>query len=70
MAFGADDRAAAGSFAFHFTPVLVVDRDDVDSNQARADFGERKIDVAHCGLSRLRGRRLDHCGDRHEQQRE
>ena len=44
VALGRDDGSAAGRLAFELASVLVVDRDDVNADQARRDLRQRGFD--------------------------
>ena len=54
-----DDGAAARRLALELAAVLKVDRDDVDADQARRDFGEGRLDLG--GLFRRWSKRGVRC---------
>jgi hypothetical protein len=64
MPVGGDDGPAAGGFALQFTALLVVDRDDVNPNEARRHLRERGFDGGGV-LGRGGRRRLGRGGSRH-----
>ena len=49
VALGADDGAAAGGLTLHLATVLVIDRDDMDADEARRHVRDRGIDRGALG---------------------